>query len=98
MDIKENCIDWVNGDHTVSASLNQRKLINRVKKLAKLHPEEVEYVRNKDGSIMCHFPLEYLRITRPAHRDIPPEQAKTAGERFAEYRRIQKEKKKNGTV
>ena len=94
MDFKDNSIEWINGDRQVSASLHSKKIINRIKKLQKEHPEEVMFIENNDGSIFCRFPLEYLKITRPARRVIPEELKKAAAERFAKYR----EEKKNGAV
>ena len=43
--------------------------------LAKKYPDEVQIVHtNKDKSIVCHFPADYLRINRP--RELSEEEKK----------------------
>ena len=87
IDFKDNNIEWLYGTNQVTASFTTRKYINRIIKLAEKYPDEVTYKENKDGSIICHFPLRYVKLTRPTEREMTEEQRRAAGERFAEYRR-----------
>lgn len=63
-DIKENVIEWINVDKMVTATLSQKKLINRLQRMAEKFPSCVEIVaENIDGSILARFPLSALHIT-----------------------------------
>lgn len=61
--IKENCIEWLNGQDTISVTLNQQRFISKVKKLSKKYPNlvQIEAV-NSDGSIFAHLPLKALKL------------------------------------
>ena len=62
-ELKENCIEWLNGQDTISVTLSQGRYINKVKKLAKKHPDLVQILaENKDGSIFAHLPLKALKL------------------------------------
>lgn len=63
-DMKENAIEWITGDETVTATFTQKKFINRIRRMSQTHGKLVEIVaENKDGSIMCKFPLSAIHIT-----------------------------------
>ena len=63
-DFKENAIEWLTGDDTISVSLTQKKYINKVKKLAIKHPNLVSILaENIDGSIFAHLPLKALKLS-----------------------------------
>lgn len=63
-DFKENAIEWLTGDDTISVSLTQKKYINKVKKLAVKHPNLVSILKeNSDGSIFAHLPLKALKLS-----------------------------------
>ncbi len=62
-EIKENVIEWITGDKTVTVALTQKRYINRVKMLAEKHPNLVEIVaENADGSLCAHLPLKALHL------------------------------------
>lgn len=62
-DPKENCIEWLNGEDTISVTLSQVKYINKVKKLQKKYPEMVTILaENDDGSIFARMPLKALKL------------------------------------
>lgn len=64
MDFTENVIEWITGDKTVMASFSQKKYINRVKKMAKKYPEQIEIcAENSDGSITAKMPLKAIHLT-----------------------------------
>ena len=63
-DIRENVIEWLNGDKMVMATLSQKKLINRLRRMAEKYPSCVEIVaENIDGSILARFPVSAVHIT-----------------------------------
>ena len=62
-DIKENVIEWINGESHAVCTFNQKKYINRVLKMRERSPEFVtNFVQNKDGSICCHVPVKAVKL------------------------------------
>ena len=83
---RENAIEWYTGQDTITISLTQKRLINKVLKLNELYPEEVRILKiNDDGSLYAHIPLRYLNIRRP--RELSEEEKQQAAERLAKYRK-----------
>jgi len=83
--MKENNIEWLNGQQRVTVTLSQAKFINKVKKLAEQR-EDVEIVaENKDGSICAHLPLKFIKISAP--RQMTEEQKEQARERLLANRK-----------
>ena len=63
-DMKENAIEWITGDDTVTATFTQKKFINRIRRMSQTHAKLVEITHeNPDGSIVCKFPLRAVHIT-----------------------------------
>lgn len=63
-ELRENCIEWLNGQNVVSVTLSQKRLITKVKKMAKEHPESVMILaENEDGSIFAHLPLKAVKLS-----------------------------------
>ena len=63
-DLRENVIEWLNGDKMVTATLSQKKLINRLRRMSEKFPSCVEIVaENIDGSILARFPVSAVHIT-----------------------------------
>ena len=78
---------YVSSDHT--------KMINRVKKLAEEHPDEVTVLawpENNDGCIYAKMPVTWLKIGPPRTVTMSDESKRMNSERLREYR----EQKKNG--
>ena len=70
---RENVIGWVNGDDRISCTFSQKKYINKVRKLAKLYPENVRILaENSDGSITCYLSLKSLKLSiiKPKEREF----------------------------
>ena len=65
MDFKENNIEWITGDSTMSVTLTSQRHINKIRKLAEKKPDEVKITTNKDGSIYATLPLSYLKFNPP---------------------------------
>lgn len=75
----ENVFEFshIKGEEIIDYSPNSKRLVTatltgacgwrtKILKLAKKYPDEVQIVHtNKDKSIVCHFPADYLRINRP---------------------------------
>ena len=78
-------IEWLKGQNCVTVTLSQGRYISKVKKLAEKYPNEVEIVvENKDGSIVAHIPLRYIKISRP--KEMTEEQKQKAAERLQRVR------------
>ena len=83
----ENCVEFISGDLTCTASFTNQKHINRMKKLYEKNKEEFSYlVENKDGSICAKFPLSWLKITPPTKKELTEEQKEDLRQRLAEIR------------
>ena len=61
--MKENHIEWYTGEDRITACFTQAKFINKVKKLAAVEENEVDFVENKDGSRFAHLPLKALKLS-----------------------------------
>ena len=80
-DLRENAIEWINGQERVTVTLSQGRYISKVKRLAEKFPEEVEIVKiNEDGTILAHIPLSYIKINR-ASRNLTEEEREELSER-----------------
>ena len=65
-DYRENAIEWYLGEKTMTVTLTQRKLINKLMRYADRYPEEVQIKKvNEDGTVLMHVPLSYLKLSRP---------------------------------
>ena len=82
----DNNVEWVCGTDQVTGSFYMKRFVTKMKKLAQAYPDEVTCEENEDGSVVCHFPLKYIKISRPPKRELTEEQKKAASERFAKYR------------
>lgn len=79
----ENIICWVTGADRVEADFTQRRIITQIKKLAERNPEDVViHWINKDGSINCSFPVEYVSIRKPKQMNYSEEQREVLRERM----------------
>lgn len=72
MDFKENNIEWITSDNTMSVTLTSQRHITRIRKLAERKPDDVKITTNKDGSIYATLPLSYLKFNPP--KDLTEEQ------------------------
>jgi nucleoside-triphosphatase THEP1 len=83
--MNENVIEWLTGSDSVLVTLNQKKYISKVKKLAETREDVVIKAENKDGSILASLPLKFIKISPP--RQMSEEQRNQARERLKKYRR-----------
>ena len=69
-ELRENCIEWLNGQDVVSVTLSQKRLISKVKKMAEKHPDSVVILaENADGSIFAHLPLKAVKLSIISRKD-----------------------------
>lgn len=95
----ENVLEWLDGNDTISATLHQKKFVNRIKKLSEIHKDEVKIIaENDDGSIFVHLPLSYLKlnpkrqlINRVSDKSEVAERMARAREAMADKRRLRDE-------
>lgn len=81
----ENCIEFLNNQHSITVSFCMPKWINKVKKLKEEYPDDVKIIaENKDGSICAKLPVKFLKISAP--RKVSEEQRQAARERFKKIR------------
>lgn len=89
-EFRENAIEWYNGQKTITITLSQRKLINKIMKYAKDFPNEVKIDSiNEDGTVLAHIPLTYLKIQKP--RMMSEDDKNKARERLQKYHKSKKE-------
>lgn len=87
-DIKETCIDHVEGEGFITFCSSERKWINRIERYAREWPNDVVVKsRNTDGSIVASMPYSWFKPPSPPRR-ISPEAAAAAAERLANARML----------
>lgn len=85
--MRENCIEWIEGDSRITITTYHRKFINKLKAISEEKPEEVQIIKeNKDGSICVHAPLEFLKIGPKKSYNISEEKKQELRERCARMR------------
>lgn len=85
-ELKENAIEWITGQDTISVTVSQKKYVNRVERLAKKFPDLVQIkARNDDGSIFAHLPLKALKLNITVS-NMTEEQKKANAERLRKLR------------
>lgn len=82
--MKENIIEWYNDAPYATLTLNQKKYINKMRKLHAQHPRECDFLQNKDGSVLAHVPRNWIKISRP--REVSEEQREAARQRMKNMR------------
>ncbi len=84
MENNENCIEWLTGQHTITATISQGKYISKIRTLAEKHPKKVKILReNEDGTILAKLPLKALKLSI-IERELSDEQRAEMAKRFKE--------------
>ena len=80
--MNEFAIAWVKGaDHAEVSAPSGSALKSKLLSLSDQYPEEVtNIIINKDGSIFCHVPVSYIKVSHP--KRVSDEQKEAAAERF----------------
>lgn len=82
-DYRENGVEWLNGQDTVTFSFSQKKFINKVRALAEKYPDEVKiYAENNDGSITGNLPLKFVKISAPRQVSMDDERRAILSQRM----------------
>lgn len=84
-------------DTTMYVSSDQLRVINRIRKLAEQHPDEVTILRQpeqNDGCIYATMPSAWFKISPPIKREMTEERKAELAERL----RTARESKTNSTV
>lgn len=80
--MNEFAINWLKGsDYAEVTAPSGSALKSKLLTLAEQYPDEVtNIIINKDGSIFCHVPVSYVKVSHP--RKVSEEQKEAAAERF----------------
>lgn len=81
-ELRENVIEWVNGDDMIAVTLHQGRFISKVEKLTKNFPGQVRIKYNKDGSIFAKLPLKALKLNLSSKVEMSEEQRKEVRKRL----------------
>ena len=61
--VKENVIEWIDGDKTALCTFSQKKFVNRIQKMTEKDGVPVEILaRNPDGSILAKIPISAIHL------------------------------------
>lgn len=84
-DFKENVIEFLHNGKTATVSFTQGRYISRIKELAKKKPDECKITHtNRDGSIVAHIPVSWVRI-KP-NMELSDERREELSERMRKLR------------
>lgn len=62
---RDNSVEWYTGQTIVTCTFSQRKWINKIKRLAEKHPEEVNIQFTHSDCIVVKMPISYIKISPP---------------------------------
>ena len=80
-EINETVYDHIKGRDTVTVTAGEQWSVNMVRRLKAQRPDEVEIVaENKDGSVLAHIPLSWMRIVPKRTRDMTDEKRQELSE------------------
>lgn len=89
--VQDNVIEFLKGDKTATVTFCQQRFITKIRKLAEKFPDECKITHeNKDGSIVAHIPVKWIKISK-MERHLSEEQIELARERI----KIAQEHKRN---
>ena len=95
--VTENVIEFLRNQETATVTFCQGRFVTKIKKLAKQYPDECEIVaENKDGSILAHIPVKWIKISRIV-REMSDEQREAQSERLRNNLLNASNKSKNGS-
>lgn len=63
--VRETVFEHEEGRDTATITAAEQWSVNRLKKLAVEHPEDVQIYENKDGSIFAHVPWKWMKLVPP---------------------------------
>lgn len=81
INVTENVIEFRLNEDTATVTFCQARFITKIRKLAEKYPDECQITHeNKDGSIVAHIPVKWIKISR-VERHLSDEQIEIARER-----------------
>lgn len=82
----ENVIEFIENEKRATVTFSQGRFKSRIRKLAAEHPEECQVVKeNKDGSLLAHIPVSWIKIS-PV-KEVSEEQRERARQNMLRMRR-----------
>lgn len=80
--MNEFAINWIKGGKYAEITVpSGTALKSKLLKYAKERPDEVNHaIENRDGSMVCHVSVSYIKVSPP--RQVTEEQRNAARERF----------------
>lgn len=82
----ENCLEFLTRQNTMTVTFCSHKWINKIKKYANSHPDDVKIIAtNADGSICAHVPTKWLKVSPPRKVNLTDEQLLERAERMRSY-------------
>ena len=88
-ELRETCINHIDGDKAITFSSSETKWINKIIKLHEKHPDEVKIIllpENNYGTIYAEVPQKWLKISPPRQVNYTDEQRAAMAERLAAAR------------
>ena len=89
----ETCVNYCDAD-TAYFSSDERRWINRIRRLKKEHPEQVRIIREpeqNDGCIYAEVPVKWLKVSPPPKRVLTEEQRMKLSKRMKMMHQISSE-------
>ena len=77
----ENVIEFIENEKRATVTFSKGRFKTRIRKLAAEHPEECQIMKeNKDGSLLAHIPVSWIKINPT--RQLSDEQRNELAERM----------------
>ena len=87
----ETCMNYCS-EEVAFISSDERRWINRVRRLQNEYPEFVEIIKQpekNDGCIYAKIPIKWIRVQPPKKTNFTAEQKQEMAKRLAHYRQQQ---------
>lgn len=81
----ENAIEFLKDAKEATVTFTQGRYITKIRKLAEQYPDDVKIYSDKDGTLVAHIPVSYIKIN--PKRKISDEQREKARDRLAALRK-----------
>ena len=85
-DFKETSVGYISDEDYASFCSSEKKWINKMLRLHEQRPNEVEIIcmpEDNEGTLFCHVPKSWLKISPPRQVNYTDEQRAAMAERLA---------------
>ena len=92
IDLRENCIYWLDGDQFATVNFSQKKYRNRIKKMADAYPYDVHIMSDTEAALVATIPVRAVKtsiITRDS-RELTDEEREVLNTRLEAARRARR--------